>query len=190
MRHKLSLFIAFLTFGIGSAHAQEGVPQPFHFSSRGTGFGVQGEYEGTYVLRGDAVEVSVSKATIYVSENCPYQGRRLVTRLKIGLGVTFGPKGEWKIESSGEPVYIEQVMSPKDEFPLFNLFFSIPIPKGENTDLAKRWLVAEIETDAMDVAPEKRRKGYVYAHSCKELFLPAGAAGCAAGKGQRANNTF
>ena len=52
---------------------------PFTISSLGTPFGVQVKFEGTYTVNETYVEVNVERALIYVSEHCPYQGRRYVS---------------------------------------------------------------------------------------------------------------
>lgn len=172
MKSNVALLIVPLLLGMSVTYAQsagESDAKPFHFSSRGTAFGVQGEFEGTYLIHDDSVEVNVAKATIYVSEHCPYQGRRGINRLKFGLATEIGPDGRWKIESAGQPLALELVMSPKEEYSLYNLYFLIP--KDRSVDLAERWFVVEIQTDPLDVPREKDRRGYVYAFSCKDVFL-------------------
>ena len=173
MRYKLALLIAFCLFGGTVGYAQSGGESdstPFHFSSRGTAFGVQGEFEGTYLIHHDSIEVNVTKATIYVSENCPYQGRRSINQLRFGLATQTSSDGKWKIESAGQSVALNLVMNPKEEYALYNLNFFIP--KQGSIDLSKRWVVVEIQTDPLDVPPEKNKRGYVYAFSCKDIFLP------------------
>lgn len=67
MKHKLALLVAFFFIGASVAYAQsvgESVSKPFHFSSRGTAFGVQVEFEGTYLIHSESIEVTVTKATI------------------------------------------------------------------------------------------------------------------------------
>jgi hypothetical protein len=173
MKPKLALLLSFLLLAAAVAYAQsegESNSKSFHFSSRGTGFGVQGEFEGTYIIYDDSIEVKMDKATIYVSEHCPYQGQRSINQLKFGLATERVSDGRWEIESAGQPIILDLLMSPKEEYSLYNLTFSIP--KDRNLDLAKRWLIVAIQTDALDVPQEKRKKGYVYAHSCKDIFLP------------------
>ena|SRR5215213_8027312 len=88
MRHTLKLVFTFLLLGTSAALAQsvaESETRPFHFSSRGSAFGLQGEFEGTYRVNETSIEVYVSKATLYVSEHCPYQGRRQINYIKFAL---------------------------------------------------------------------------------------------------------
>jgi hypothetical protein len=173
MTHKLLLLIAGFSLGASITHAQareESGSKSFHFSSRGTAYGVQGEFEGTYLVHEDSIEVSVTKATIYVSEHCPYQGRRSIKQLKFGLATETGFDGSWKIESAGQPVALDLVMSPKDEYALYNLYFFIP--KEGSLDLVPRWFVVEIQTDPLDLPQGNNRRGYVFASSCKDIFLP------------------
>jgi hypothetical protein len=170
MKAKVVLLIAFLLLALSVVHAQSGESdsKAFHFSSRGTAYGVQGEFEGAYVIHDDSIEVNVAKAVIYVSEHCPYQGRRSINQLKFGLAAEIGPNGRWKIESAAQPIPLQLVMSPKEEYSLHDLYFLIP--KERSGDLAKRWFVVEIQTDALDAPQEKNGKGYVYAFSCKDIF--------------------
>lgn len=153
-----------------AAEARGGVRQtaPFKISSLGTGFGVQVELEGTYVVTDHYVDVNVERARVYVSEHCPYQGRRLVRRLSVGLAKTM-PRGGWRMENRSLPVFVEQVLSPREEFRLAGLSFRIP--RSADADLEQRWLVVEAEEWSLD-APEEEDggRGYAFAHSCRNLF--------------------
>jgi hypothetical protein len=172
MRIKLTtLVLSFLlgTLAVSAQEAEASGPRPFHFSSRGSGFGVQVEVEGTFLVRDDSIEVNMAEATLYVSENCPYQGRRLISHLKFGLAVGTGPNGRWKIETAGEAMPLELIMSPREEHPLYNFSTTIPLERG--IDLSKRWFVVEIQIDSIDVPDGKDRRGYTYAFSCKDIFL-------------------
>ena len=173
MKYKSVLLLAAFLVGTSLGHSQPRVasgPQPFHVSSRGTGNGVQTELEGTFVVNAESIGVSVTKATIYVSEHCPYQGRRSVNQLKLGLAAEVDPEGKWKLESAGLPLLLNLVMSPKEEYFLRDLSFLIP--KEGNTDLSKRWFVAEIQTNVLDVPDQRDQVGYVFAFSCKDVFVP------------------
>lgn len=155
----------------------QGEPRPsvaFKVSSLGSPFGVQMEVEGTYTVNETYVEVNVERALIYVSEHCPYQGRRFVNALSVGLGAK-APRDSWKIESRGLPASVERTLSPGDEYRLAGLHFRIP--RGEGADLSRRWLVFETEEFDLD-APEREVKGYAYAHSGRCIFTsPCGGAG-------------
>jgi hypothetical protein len=145
---------------------QENVP--FVLSSLGTPFGVQVKVEGTYTVYDTYVEVNVGRALIRVSEHCPYRGRRLVTTVLVGLA-TKARGGGWQVENRSLPVYVEQVLSPTEEYALADLSFRIP--RSANTDLAQRWLV--FETEELDIdAPDGERevKGYAFAHSRRDIF--------------------
>jgi hypothetical protein len=174
MRYKLLLLAALFLTGTSNAHAQsasESEAKPFNFSSRGTPFGVQGEFAGSYIVHEDSIEVTVAQAKIYVSENCPYQGPRTITQMRFGLATkTATASGEsWKIESAGQPLALDLVMVPREEYSLYNLTFSIP--KEAGLDLTKRWFVVAIQTDPLDAPPEKKLRGYVFASSCKDIFM-------------------
>ena len=140
----------------------------FKVSSLSSPFGVQVEVEGTYTANEDYVEVNVDRALIYVSERCPYQGRRFVTTLSVGLGAP-SPRGSWEMENRSLPVVVEQVLRPREEYRLAGLH--LQIPRSEGADLTKRWLVVETEELDLDAPePERDVKGYAFAHSRKCVF--------------------
>lgn len=150
------------------AQAANGQTGAFKVSSLNSAFGVQLEVEGTYTVNENYVEVNVERALIYVSERCPYQGRRAVTTLSVGLGATT-PRGGWEMENRSLPLFVERVMKPRDEYRLAGLHFRIP--RNEGADLTRRWLVFETEELALDVPePERDVKGYAFAHSGRCLF--------------------
>lgn len=146
---------------------------PFTVSSLGTPFGVQVRFEGTYTVNETYVEVEVERAFIYVSERCPYQGRRLINTLTVGLAMK-SRRAAWDIENRSLPLIVEQVMSPRDEYKLAGLHFQIP--RSANTDLSQRWLVVETEETSLDVPDfDPDRTGYHFAHSRRDIFADAGA---------------
>lgn len=147
---------------------------PFSISSRGTAFGVQVGVVGTYTVNETHVEVSVERVLIYVSEHCPYQGRRFINTLTVGLAKK-SPRGGWEMENRGLPVFVEQVLSPREEHRLAGLHFRIP--RGAHADLSERWLVVETEEVSLDAPDEERGvKGYAFAHSRRDLFAVPDAA--------------
>ncbi|HEX8290666.1 MAG TPA: hypothetical protein VF570_02845 [Pyrinomonadaceae bacterium] len=140
----------------------------FKVSSLNSAFGVQVEVEGTYTVHEDYVEVDADRALVYVSERCPYQGRRLVTTLSVGLGAPT-PRGSWEMENRSLPVVVERVLRPSEEYRLGGLHFQIP--RNEGADLTRRWLVVETEEFDLDAPePERGVKGYAFAHSRKCVF--------------------
>lgn len=154
--------------GTRARGAQEPPPQPFSISSLGTAFAVQVTVEGTYTVGENYVDVSVERALIRVSEHCPYQGRRFINTMVVGLATTT-PNGRWDIENRSLPVFVERVLGPRDEYRLAGLQFRIP--RNEGTELSKRWLVVVTEETALDVPDHERdEKGYAIAHSCRHLF--------------------
>ena len=167
MRSMLKLVCTFFLLGISTyAQTPEGSEaHPFHISSRGSAFGVQAEFEGTYRVYSSSIEVNVSKATLYVSEHCPYQGRRMINYIKFGL---WNEESSRKIENSTPPLYLYVVMAPRQEHPLSDLHFSLP--KESTLDLAKSWLVVEIQEEILDIPINDGRKGYAFVHSCGDIF--------------------
>ncbi|MBV9924742.1 MAG: hypothetical protein JOZ96_06830 [Acidobacteria bacterium] len=166
----LAAVTALLLAQTPAAEARRGFRQtaPFKISSLGTAFGVQVEVEGTYFVTDHYVDVDVERARIYVSEHCPYKGRRLVNTIAVGLA-TAVPRGGWHIENRGLPVFVEQVLAPREEYRLADLHFRIP--RDAAADIEQRWLVVETEETDID-APEDEDggKGYAFAHSCRNLF--------------------
>lgn len=166
MNPVLKLVVTFLLLGSSPAYAQsvaEPENKPFHITSRGSAFGVQGEFEGTYQVLESSIEVYVSKATIYVSEHCPYQGRRRINYFTFGL--RNQETSTWKLENRAQSLYLDEIMSPREEHLVSDLHFSLPI---ESTlDLTKRWLVVEIQEDVLDAPSEG--KGYAFVHSCTTI---------------------
>lgn len=153
---------------------QEKQNVPFTISSLGTPFGVQMRLEGTYTVNETYVEVEVERASLYVSEHCPYQGRRFVSTLVVGLA-TKGRRSLWEIENRSLPVYVERVLSPRDEYKLAGLHFQIP--RSADTDLSQRWLVVEAEETSLDMPNnDPDRTGYHLAHSRRDIFAAADAA--------------
>jgi hypothetical protein len=171
MNSVLSLVFTSLLLSTSAAYAQstdELEERPFHLSSRGSTYGVQGEFEGTYRITDSSVEVYVSKGTLYVSEHCPYQGRRRINYIKFGLWNDDAAK--WKVENSAPPLYLYVVMSPREEHAMSDLHFTLP--KESALDLARRWLVVEIQEDALDAEPlDEGKKGYAFVHSCTDIFV-------------------
>lgn len=148
--------------------AQEQQPQPFTISSLNTPFAVQVKVVGTYTVGEKYVDVSVERVLIRVSEHCPYQGRRFINTLVVGLATTT-PSGRWDTENRSLPVFVERVMGPRDEYRLAGLQFRIP--RNEGTELSRRWLVVETEETALDLPDgDPDTKGYALAHSCRHLF--------------------
>ena len=170
MKSVLGHIFTLLVLGLPAAYAQsagEAEGTPFHISSRGSTYGVQGEFEGTYRITDSSVEVYVSKGALYVSEHCPYQGRRRINYIRLGLWNQEASK--WRVENSAPPLYLSVVMSPREEHPLSDLHFTLP--KEGTIDLAERWLVVEIQEDALDAPAEEGKKGYAFVHSCEDIFI-------------------
>ena len=171
MRLKFTLLIAVFLLTSSLAAAKNSQPsewKPFNFSSFGSGFGVQAELEGSYLIHDDSIEVKVNKVTLYVSETCPYQGRRSIERLKFGLATEAGAKPKWKLSKAGQPINLALVMSPSDKYSLYDLYFVIP--RDTSVDLLNSWFVVEIQTDELDLPVDDRRKGFVFASSCRDIF--------------------
>ena len=146
--------------------------RPFSISSLNTVFAMQGDFGGEYRVYPDRIELKITKANIRLtdrccSSRCSSKGRALLSAVKFGLA-TGNDDGQWKIANGGQEFSLEQVMSVGDTHSLGELYLSIP--KADSVDLSKHWLVAQMEVSVLDVPDEKRLKGYVYAHSCRDIF--------------------
>ena len=140
----------------------------FRVSPLDTPFAVQGDFEGDYRIYPNGIEVKITKAEIRVSEHCPYKGRRLLSSVKFGLATAIDDKGRWKIVTAAQELVVDRVVQPGDSFSLGELYFYIPTT--DSIDLSKHWLAVQIGDNVMDVPSEKKRKGYAFAHSCRDLF--------------------
>lgn len=161
---------------LATAHfglAQDVGEQRLKMSSMGSGFGVQGEFIGQYKIESDAVHIILSEASLYVSENCPYKGRRGILQLQFSLAEEISPDGKWRLSSRSEPIPLGIIMSPGDRRRLGPLNFRIPVKA--NVDLTKRWLVVQIQEESMDPTPGRIgvSRGFSFAHSCKNIFQPS-----------------
>lgn len=155
------------------AGAQSGVSpeaRPFAISSLNTAFATQVDFEGEYRVYTDRIELRVTKANVYLSEHCPYKGLRLLSAVKFGLATSIDG-GRWKMLDAGREFLHEQVMSPGDTYNLGELYFDIP--RGDSLDLSKHWLVVQMEEYALDIPEKRRRPGYAFAHSRRDIFTPA-----------------
>ena len=167
---KSLLLILFLLVSSPIAKAQvasQSNPLAFTMSSVNTGFGLQGEFEGKYRIYPDRVEVWFTKADIAASKDCPYQGRRLLTALKIGLATNTENKA-WKIAYPSEQFAVGQVISIGETHQLGE--FELTIPLNDKIDLSRYWLVVQLEANALDLPEASGRIGYYYAHSRCDIF--------------------
>ena len=170
-RGFLALIVLLVASSLAKAQDAGGPDaRPFNISSLNTAFAMQGDFEGEYRIHPDRIELKVAKANIRISEHCPYKGRRLLSAMKFGLAVSTDD-GRWKVANWSQEFFVEQVMSPGDTHSLGELYFYIP--KDDSIDLSKHWLVVQMEDTVLDVPEEKRRKGYAYAHSCRDIFTQA-----------------
>lgn len=175
-----SLLVALLLLCPAAALAQEvsdalahdvskPVAVPFHFSSFGTAFAMQADFEGEYRVFPDSVEVRLTKAVVRIGTHCPYKGRRDFNGLSFTLA-SEKPNGKWNMTFKSPKLPVGWIMRPGDEY-TFEGDVHFSIPKEPTTDLAKHWLVAEMEDIVLDLPNgEPVRPGYAFAMSCKDIF--------------------
>jgi hypothetical protein len=163
---------ALLLFSTPASKAQDSVaPEavPFHISSFDTPFAMQGDFEGEYRIYPRSIEVSVSKAVIRISENCPYKGRREFAALSFRLAFDT-PDGKWDMDFESQKFFVNRIMIPGDEYTLGPVRFSIP--KEETTDLSKHWFVVQLDDNTLDGPRGGQVPGFAFAHSRKDIFIP------------------
>lgn len=171
MRHGFLALIVLLLISSATKAQDLAEPtvQPFRISSLNTPFAMQGDFEGEYRIYSDRIELRIIKATILISDHCPYKGRRLFSSLKFGLA-TNTAEGRWRPTSWSQNFVLEEVMSPGDQVDLVELSFTIP--KDKALDLSKHWLVVQMADTALDLPGRKLQEGYALAKSCRDIFAP------------------
>jgi hypothetical protein len=164
MNRKI-LAIAFFLFMPLLVNAQDA--SPLHISSLDTAFGVQVDFEGELLLFPERVEVRLRNARIYVSEKCPYQGRRHLSEVSIGLARK--EQKSWKIISRSNAQHLDLVMRPGEASNLGELTFFIP--RNQIEELSGHWLVVQLEGTSPDAFLEKEQQVHFFAHSRRDIFV-------------------
>ena len=125
MRLMLKLVFTFLLFGMSAAYAQsvdEAEARTFHMSSRGSPFGVQAEFEGTYRVYDSSIEINVSKASLYVVNTARIRGgaKSITSNSRCGIRTLPG--------ESEHPVrlFLNVIMSPQGRISLAGPQFLTP----------------------------------------------------------------
>lgn len=147
-----------------SSHLNRAVP--FRISSMNSRFSIVGTFDGRYRVYPDFIEVTVTKATIYLLDNAPYKGRRELTSVTFGLGSST-PQG-WNIVNHAQFLPVNKVMKPGDIYTFNDARFLIP--KDGLTDLSKHWLIVRMEATTLDGEYATGSPGYSYAHSLRTIF--------------------
>jgi len=168
MKCLLSILILLVTLSVAESQIPgTSEPHAFTISSINSGFGIQGNFEGKYSIYPDRVEVWITQADIAASKHCPYQGRRLLTALKIGLA-TNTENGGWKIAYASDQIAVGQVISIGETHQLGE--FRLNIPLNGEIDLARCWLVVQLEANVLDIPEHVGVTGHHYAHSRCDIF--------------------
>jgi hypothetical protein len=172
MRFRLILLLMLVSLGASVSQAQEAQRSsavPFRISSLESQFSFAGTFEGEYRITPDAVEVTITKAKVYLRGNAPYRGRRELAFINVGLG-GLKPSGGWAFSNLGHAIPVGRIMRPGDEYSLVDLRFKIP--KEASTDWAQHWLVLELGEIALDIEDgDDEKVGYAFAHSERNIFV-------------------
>jgi hypothetical protein len=134
-------------------------------------FSLQGSFEGEYRILPDSIELKIIKGNIFLVGNTPDKRSRMLDRLSFGLATMTedGKRFQFVRTSQSRPLVINKVMRPSEEYPLENVYFSIP--KDKMTDLSKVWIVATMAQEILESQEEIRKiTGFSYAHSCQNIF--------------------
>jgi hypothetical protein len=168
---KSALFALFLLCAAaGVCEAQTaGEPKavPFHISSLGSAFAMQGDFDGEYRVYEEGIEVRLTGGLVRISPHCPYKGRRVFGAIRFAL-TTAREKG-WKMVSTSEKFWVERIMLPNDQYQLGPISFWIP--KESGADLSKHWMVVQMDDITLDIPDGEERDGYAIAHSGRDIFV-------------------
>ncbi|HEY9503862.1 MAG TPA: hypothetical protein VIR01_19645 [Pyrinomonadaceae bacterium] len=168
MRHSLLPVLLMLLLA-ASTMAQTSVSsesQPVKISSLNTPFAVQAQFSGRFKVYSSGIALEFEKSRITISENCPYKGRRLITRLRVGLA-TRTEKG-WKLVNSAPAIAIQRVLKANDSIDLGELKFLIPLT--EHLELSDHWFVVQIDETSLDGDGLESADGVSFAHSDRKIF--------------------
>lgn len=170
-RHFLLLpviLLALCAVSVRAQNAAENTGASFQISSLKSPFAFAGNFSGEYVVRPNAIEVTISKAEIFLRDNCPYRGRRQLAFINVALATT-GDSGKPTVIGHARAIPVGETMSPGDNYLAEKLRFSIPTEK--ELDLSNCWLVVEMGELSLDSTDEDR-VGYAFAQSEKNIFAP------------------
>lgn len=171
MRRRFTLLAAILTLCVSAAQAQsadENRAASFSISSLKSPFAFAGTFEGEYQIRPESIEVTISRASIQLRDNCPYRGRRQLAFINVSLA-SSSPSGKWKVIGHARAIPVGETMQPGDEYLADRLRFSIP--KDSSLDLSSCWLVIEMGEISLD-SNDEDRVGYAFAQSDHDIFTP------------------
>lgn len=170
-RRFILLFILCALCGATAVQAQSAVDNSstsFSISSIKSPFAFAGTFEGEYRIKPGAIEVTISRATILLRDNCPYRGRRQLAFINVSLA-SANPTGGRTVVSHARAIPVGETMMPGDEYIADKLRFSIP--KDSSLDLSNCWLVVEMGELTLD-SSEEDKVGYAFAQSDKNIFSP------------------
>lgn len=168
MRRCLLIFAAVLalqTFAQAQT-ASESSPVTFNISSVKTAFALAGNFEGEYRLKDDSIQITLSNAEIFLRDNCPYKGRRMLSFINVAL-MTMDASGKRTVLNHAFAIPLGETMKPGDKYVANKLRFSIP--RDSNVDLTKCWLVVEMGELSLD-SDREDKVGYAFAQSERDIF--------------------
>lgn len=170
MRRHLLLAALLLVLCAAVAPAQTAVEAsgtPFSISSIKSPFAMAGNFDGEYRVRDNAVEVTISSASIYLRHYGSYLGRRELSYINVGLASANESRG-WRIVSRARAFPIGETMRPGDSY-LATQKMRFHIPKESSIDLTKCWLIVEMGGLTLD-SDNEDKVGWAFAHSDRDIF--------------------
>jgi hypothetical protein len=154
------------------ARYMTGQSVPFKITSTASsGFSVIGQFEGTYQVHSEFIDVTFTRATIQLVGSPGNQRARLITDIKFGLAQGLDG-AKWEPLTMLSLATPDKVMHVGESVPLATHALRIPISEG--FDLSRRWFLVEITNTFVDQAkPDATKFGYCYAHSSRNVFAAA-----------------
>jgi hypothetical protein len=136
-----------------------------------SGFAVIGQFEGTYQVHPEFIDVTFTNASIQLIGSPSNQRVRLVTDIKFGLaqgleGAKWEPLMMLPLATPDKVMHVGETLSLNTR--------AVRIPISEGLDLSKRWFLVEITNTFVDQGkPDATKFGYCYAHSSRNVFAAA-----------------
>lgn len=143
---------------------------PLYISSIGSGFAVEGQFDGTYQVHPDFIELNFKTAEIRVVGSPANQRPERVTAIKIGLARRAHGEG-WDIQNNLEMAAPNQVLRVGQSMRFTPTPMRIPI--GGSLDLSDRWLVVEIQVVDSALPNVSSNVRACFAHSDRDIFAAA-----------------
>ena len=143
---------------------------PLYISSIASGFSVEGQFDGTYQVHPDFIELNFKAAEIRLAGSPADQHSKRVTAVKIGLAHRAHGEG-WDTLNNIEIAAPKQVLQVGQSIRFTPAPVRIPI--GASLDLSDRWFVVEIQIVDAKLPNVSSNVRACFAHSDRDIFATA-----------------